>query len=128
VKPLVLVVDDEKDILRAVEDLLWNSGFEVTVANGAEKAIRAFDAAPRKPDLLLTDVVMPGMSGPMLAEKLKEKYPALRVVFMSGYDHSHVVRRYVIQQGYHLIPKPFALGDLKSAIQTALQESATAQG
>jgi two-component system cell cycle sensor histidine kinase/response regulator CckA len=116
----ILVVDDEREVLRLVQSLMADSGYEITLAAGAELALRAFEAAVKPPDLVLTDVVMPGMSGPMLADRLRELAPDLRVLFMSGFDHSQVVQRYVIRQGFDLIAKPFTARTLLSAIKKSL--------
>jgi CheY-like chemotaxis protein len=72
-------------------------------------------------DLLLTDVVAPGMSGPMLAEKLTELQPGLKVLFMSGYDNTHVVKQYVEKQGHALLRKPFDLETLGEKVQDMLE-------
>jgi two-component system cell cycle sensor histidine kinase/response regulator CckA len=119
----VLVVDDEREVLQVVEGLLLSMGYEVFTANNSDKATRLFES--KKPDLVISDVVMPGLSGPMLADKLRELNPKTKVLFMSGYDHSQVVQRYVVQQGFHLIAKPFNIIDLKSAVETSLQETIT---
>jgi two-component system cell cycle sensor histidine kinase/response regulator CckA len=116
----VLVVDDERDVLRLIETILGGAGYELVTANGAEEAIRQFEAMSPPPDLLITDVVMPGMSGPMLVNRLRASAPDLRVLFMSGYDHSQVVQQYVVQQGFDLIPKPFTGRALQAAIKKTL--------
>jgi CheY-like chemotaxis protein len=113
----VLVVDDEPDVLRLVETILTGQGYEVTPAKGADQAIRLFERLKRKPDLILTDVVMPGMSGPMLVERLQEIDPNINVLFMSGYDDRQVVRKYVVQKGFALIAKPFTLQELRASVQ-----------
>jgi CheY-like chemotaxis protein len=116
----LLVVDDEQDVLKLIGTMLADSGFEIVTASGAEDAIRAFEGMAQPPDLILTDVVMPGMSGPMLINRLRALAPEVRVLFMSGYDHSQVVQQYVIQQGFDLIPKPFTGRSLLAAIRKAL--------
>jgi two-component system cell cycle sensor histidine kinase/response regulator CckA len=117
----VIVVDDEPDVLRLVQSILSEEGYEVIAARTADAAIKAFERLGRRPDLLLTDVVMPGMSGPMLVDHLLETDPDLRVLFMSGYDERQVVQRYVLERGFSLIAKPFNVKTLRSAIQEALK-------
>ena len=119
-KTLLLIVDDEPDILKMTELFLSASGYEIITATGGEAALAAFESAPRHPDLVLADVVMPGMSGPMLIDRLRAIEPAIRVLFMSGYDERHVVQRYVVKQGYSLITKPFTHKGLQAAVQAAL--------
>jgi two-component system cell cycle sensor histidine kinase/response regulator CckA len=118
--PTVLVVDDEPDVLRLVEAILSEQGYHVVLAKGADNAIRTFDRMSRKPDLILTDVVMPGMSGPMLIDHLLQNNPNLRVLFMSGYDDRQVVQKYVIEKGFALISKPFTLQRLGASVKDVL--------
>jgi DNA-binding NtrC family response regulator len=119
-------VDDEADILHLMQTALEAEGYEVIPANNADSAIQAFNSA-RRPDLLLVDVVMPGMSGPMLVERLRGIEPNLKVLFMSGYDDRHVVQRYVLDQGFRLIPKPFTIKHLLRAIDAVIKESKPAR-
>jgi DNA-binding NtrC family response regulator len=120
----ILVVDDEPDMLRLVEAILVEQGYEVTVAKGSDAAIRTFERLTRKPDLILTDVVMPGMSGPMMIDHLLTLEPNLRVLFMSGYDDRQVVQRYVVEKGFALIPKPFTLQRLGDFVKDVLENKA----
>jgi CheY-like chemotaxis protein len=103
---VVLVVDDDADVLTLVESMLT--------------AMQFFESTPRRPDLVLADVVMPGMSGPMLVDHLLSQDPDLRVLFMSGYDDRQVVQRYVVEKGFRLIPKPFTVKSLRTAIKEVL--------
>lgn len=118
--PTVLVVDDEPDVLRLVEAILSEQGYQVLLAKGADNAIRTFERMSHKPDLVLADVVMPGMSGPMLVEHLLQTAPDLRVLFMSGYDERQVVQKYVVDKGFSLISKPFTLQSLGASVKEVL--------
>jgi len=119
--PTVLVVDDEPDVLRLIQSILTEDGFEVVSAKSADAAIKAFEQLGRRPDLLLTDVVMPGMSGPMLVDHLLQVEPELRVLFMSGYDDRQVAQRYVVERGFRLISKPFTIKALRAAIKAVIK-------
>lgn len=119
--PTILVVDDEPDVLRLVEAILGEQGYNVVLAKGADSAIRTFERLQRKPDLILTDVVMPGMSGPMLIDHLLSLQPDVRVLFMSGYDDRQVVQKYVVEKGFALIPKPFTLQRLAGSVKDVLE-------
>jgi DNA-binding NtrC family response regulator len=122
-----MVVDDEPEVLKLVEEILAEDGFKVVTAAGADIALRSFETMPHRPDLVLTDVVMPGMSGPMLVDRLLTIHPGLRVLFMSGYDDRQVVHRYVVEKGFRLITKPFSTKSLRGAVHEAISAGPTVQ-
>jgi two-component system cell cycle sensor histidine kinase/response regulator CckA len=117
----ILVVDDEPEIRKLVSAMLTRSGYRVVSADTGENAIRLFRNNPNA-DLLLTDVVAPGMSGPMIADQIAALKPDIKVLFMSGYDGTQVVRRYVVEKGYSLIAKPFTMEQLRSKVQAILAD------
>ena len=117
----VLVVDDEQDLRSLVANVLTEYGYKVVTAANGTKALALIAKMDSPPDLLLTDVVMPGMSGPVLADQLLAKFPAARVLFMSGYDERQVVQRYVVEKGFALVIKPFQLHNLCAAVKKAME-------
>jgi len=124
----ILVVDDEQDLRSLVANVLTEYGYKVVTASSAAKAISLLDRMDAPPDLLLTDVVMPGMSGPMLADQLLAKFAGARVLFMSGYDERQIVQRYVVEKGFALIIKPFQLHNLCAAVKKALEPLSSTVG
>lgn len=84
----VLVVEDEEEVRALARDVLELNGYTVLEALDAEDALRLGENHPGAIDLLITDVVMPRMSGPELARRLRARRPALRVLCMSGYPES----------------------------------------
>ena len=96
-KITVIVVDDEPEIRKLVGAMLTAVGFRVLSADTGENAVRLFKSHPET-DLLLTDVVAPGMSGPMIADEIAALKPAIKVLFMSGFDNTQVVQRYVVEK------------------------------
>jgi len=116
----ILVVDDEQEILTLVQSALARLGFHVLLATNGDAALELFDKKQVTIDLLLTDVVMPGISGPMLVDRLLATQPSLPVLFMSGYDDRQVVQRYVLKEGFALLPKPFTLEMLNAKVHELL--------
>ncbi len=84
----VLVVEDEEEVRALARDVLEMNGYTVLEALDAEDAVRLGESHPGPIELLITDVVMPRMSGPELARRLRARRPALRVLCMSGYPES----------------------------------------
>jgi DNA-binding NtrC family response regulator len=117
--PKVLVVDDEPEIRKLVAAMLARNGYRVLSADSGENALKLFKSNPDT-ELLLTDVVSPGMSGPMIADEIVLLKPEIKVLFMSGYDSTQVVQRYVIEKGYSLLTKPFTMEQLEAKVRAVL--------
>jgi DNA-binding NtrC family response regulator len=115
----VLVVDDEPEVRKLVAAMLTRNGYRVLSADTGENAIRLFKSNPDTA-LLLTDVVAPGMSGPMIADEIALLKPGIKVLFMSGYDSTQVVQRYVVEKGYSLLVKPFTMEQLERKVRAVL--------
>ena len=111
----ILVVDDAAGPLGFIRDLLQRHGFKVLVADCADEALRLFATHPEI-EILLTDVVMPGASGPELSRQLTEQMPALKVIYMSGYSEDAIARRGVLNPGIVLLQKPFTADSLLAKI------------
>jgi two-component system cell cycle sensor histidine kinase/response regulator CckA len=126
-KPTVLVVDDEPEIRKLVSAMLTSRGYNILLADTGEQAIKLFRKLSRDIDLLLTDVVAPGMAGPTLADQLLELKPDLKIMFMSGYDNRQVVQKYVVDKGYLLLPKPFTARQLEDKVVEALKPARLAK-
>lgn len=115
----ILVLDDEPGVLRLVCVMLEKKGYRVLSAANGEQALRHCDVNPQI-DLLLTDVIAPGMSGPMIADQILARQPGIKILFMSGYEGTQVVQRYVVEQGHALIVKPFTVPDLAQKVESIL--------
>ncbi len=102
----LLLVEDERGLREVTQRMLRRQGYGVLVAVNADEALRLFEQNPSI-DLLLTDVVMPGTSGPELAKQLVARKPALHVLYMSGYPDEAIARHGVLRPGIALLPKPF---------------------
>ena|ERR1041384_283556 len=118
-KRTILVVDDEPEIRKLVGAMVSNFGYAVLTADSGEHALRIYQKNGPI-DLLITDVVAPGMSGPMLADKLTELQPGLKVLYISGYDNTHVVQKYVVDKGHELLAKPFTVEEIQSKVREIL--------
>ena len=116
----VLLVEDEESILRMAELMLRHLGYGVLAASGPREALRLATGHPGEIRLLLTDVVMPGMNGRDLAERLLEVHPNLRVLFTSGYPADHLAPHGVVDQGVSFLQKPFTLQALAAKVRSLL--------
>src|SRR2546425_13036884 len=116
----ILVLDDEAEVRKLVAAMLTGNGYRVLTADNGDNAIKIFKKSKQPVDLLLLDVVSPGLSGPMVADRITELQPGLRVLFMSGYDNTNVVQRYVVEKGYALLHKPFTVEELGRKVREVL--------
>ncbi|RZU54041.1 PAS domain S-box-containing protein [Krasilnikovia cinnamomea] len=112
----VLIVEDQPDVARLVERLLQPAGYSITVSTDTRTAVEAVRNGA-KPDLLITDVVMPNMTGPELAEALRAHRPGLPVVYMSGYTAAALGPQIQLDANSVLLEKPFTRSGLLDAIQ-----------
>jgi two-component system cell cycle sensor histidine kinase/response regulator CckA len=115
----VLVVEDSEGLRRLASRLLEQQGYSVLVAANAEEARRVFEGN-RSIDVLLTDVVMPGGSGPELTKWLVEQRPGLHVIYMSGYTEDAIVQHGVLKAGIAFLHKPFTAETLGRKIREVL--------
>src|SRR5690242_11809412 len=123
-KRTILVVDDEAEIRKLVGAMVSQAGYTILTADSGEHALVLYKNNKGPIDLLITDVVAPGMSGPMLADKLTELQPDLKVLYISGYDNTHVVQKYVVEKGHALLAKPFTVDQIKTKVRELLSPAA----
>ena len=115
----VLVVEDADGLRELTKRLLERQGYTVLLAANAEEARHLFDEHPSV-DLLLTDVVMPGASGPELVKELVEQRPTLKVIYMSGYTDEAIVHHGVLDPGIVFLHKPFSSESLGQKIREVI--------
>jgi two-component system cell cycle sensor histidine kinase/response regulator CckA len=116
----VLLVEDADALRKLARSFLVDHGFEVITASNGEEAVQVAMNHNGHIDLLLTDVVMPGMNGRVLADRLLSKRPGLKVVFISGYTDSFIAGHGVLEPGTHLLHKPFTEDALIRKIREVL--------
>ncbi len=117
----VLVVEDDAGTLEVTRRLLERSGFRIRAAEHAGAALAVLGREHAEIDLVLTDVMMPGMSGVELAARIGERWPALPVVMMSGYSDAEVRAKGALGRQRSLIEKPFTAAGLLSTVEAALR-------
>jgi CheY-like chemotaxis protein len=117
---LVLVVEDEDLIRSLAEQILADRGYRVVSAGNAAEALEVVARLDREIDLLLTDIVMPGLSGLDLAQRLQRRAPGLRVLFMSGYSDSPLLRAGLAREGAAFLQKPFSADALERRVRDLL--------
>lgn len=124
----ILVVEDELGVLRLVEKILGEKGYNVFAASLPEEAVSLFEKHREEIDLLLTDVAMPSMSGTQLADLLRDRKPDLKVLLMSGYLDASSKNENIGRSGYNFIAKPFISSTLLEKVDQILQISCHGEG
>ena len=116
----ILVVEDDLAIRNLIAEILQPLGYQVRLAGSGTEALGIAETAGRSFDLLLTDVVMPGMNGEELARRLQEQYPHIKVIFMSGHSEETVIQHGIEQQGVAFLRKPILPGRLVAKLREVL--------
>jgi len=118
----VLLTEDDPALLKMTEAMLKRLGYRVFAAATPETAIRLAEEHREEIRLLITDVIMPGMNGRDLADKLCGMLPDLRCLFMSGYTADVIATKGVLDEGVHFIQKPFQKKDLATRVRELLDQ------
>jgi CheY-like chemotaxis protein len=116
----VLVVEDEEAVRALTRMTLEARGYHVLAAASAEQALEVAARHPGPIPLVVTDVVMPGLSGGELAARLVELRPEMRVIFVSGYTDDTIAHHGVLDPGVHFLQKPFTLDALARKVREVL--------
>lgn len=125
-KETILVVDDEESLRTVVVDLLGHLGYCTLSAASADDAMKVALEYPGRIDLLLTDVAMHPLTGPMLAEELMRSRPEMKVIFISGYANGSLAPDGVLKPGTVLVNKPFSMKILSARLREVLGNPAPA--
>jgi CheY-like chemotaxis protein len=116
----VLVVEDDANIRSNVCECLQQLGYQTSQAESGGSALHVCEQLEGRIDLVITDLVMAGTSGSELANDLTERYPEIRVLFMSGYSEDSAARREILMRNRPFLQKPFSVAELAKSVQDAL--------
>jgi CheY-like chemotaxis protein len=116
----ILVAEDQDDIRGLAASILDEQGYRVIASASGAEAIRCGEQEGNRIDLLLTDVVMPGMTGKELAERLSARHAELKVLYMSGYTADVIGRQGVLEPGTDFLAKPFTPAELTRKVREVL--------
>ncbi len=119
----ILLVEDEDGVRNSAAEYLTESGYTVLQASGGTEALQMAEQYPQPIDLLLTDLVMPQMSGTDLAKKIAEMRPAIRTIFVSGYSNNLLSAQQIADPRHVLLQKPFRLATLGERVRQTLGEA-----
>jgi CheY-like chemotaxis protein len=116
----ILVVEDEPSVRELARRLLADAGYDVLTAEDGADALKTFMQCDGRFDLVLTDLIMPGLSGRELAQELRRDAPGVNVIYMSGYTAGLLGEQAFIAEGEELLEKPFTRSQLLHAVEDAL--------
>jgi CheY-like chemotaxis protein len=117
---LLLVVEDDPILRKIFTKMLEKKGYRVRTASSGDDALALVEKEKLRPDLLITDVIMPGMDGRTLVEKMQSILKDQKVLYMSGYTGDAIVHHGILDPGTHFIQKPFSVDELDLKIQELL--------
>ena len=120
---IIMLVEDEAAVRQVTRTVLERRGYTVLEADRPESAIALADSLPHAPNLVVTDVILPGISGRQLAGLLEEKWPGLKVLYLSGYMDDAIARHGVLDRGVALLEKPFTPDALALKVRQVLDST-----
>lgn len=118
----ILVVEDEQGVRGILHRVLREHGYTVWVASSGQEALCLIDDTPVQIDLLVTDVVMPGLNGPELAMALRDRQPNIRTLFLSGYAEQDILRDQILRHQASFLAKPFSTRTLLAKVHEVLKQ------
>lgn len=123
----ILIVDDDESIHAMILDTLQPLGYNILTAASGTEALELSRSTPQTIDLILSDVIMPGMNGRQLADAIGKEQPGIKTILMSGYTDNVIAQHGVLQQGYTLVSKPLLPISLANKIREVLDQPQTKQ-
>jgi CheY-like chemotaxis protein len=124
--PTILLVEDEDSVRRLMHKFLERDGYQLLESNSAEGAANLAESFTQPIDLLITGVVMPGMTGPELASRLAAQRGPIRSLFVSGYRHDTLEHQGLLDRRLNLLTKPFPASELLKRVRACLQQEPVA--
>ena len=121
----VLLVEDDEALRDLALAILTSCGYAVITTKDSQEALRICESRASSIDLLLTDVVMPGISGRVLAQEILSRNPRAKVLYMSGYTKNVIVHHGVLDSGTHFLQKPFTPSLLAGKVREVLDYRGT---
>jgi CheY-like chemotaxis protein len=118
----VLLVEDDDMVRRMTAAILIKIGYSVVLAESPMEALAVVEKEATPIDLLITDVVMPKMSGTELASKINKIKPEIKVLFMSGYTENVIVHQGALKEGIHFVQKPFSMNDFAKKVRETIED------
>ena len=117
----ILLVEDEDAVRTFSARALSNKGYQVMDAPGGVSALRILEEKKFTPEILITDVMMPEMDGTTLAKQVKEKYPQIKIIFISGYAEDRFKEH--LGSDVYFLPKPFTLKQLATKVKEVMESN-----
>ncbi|MBL0318552.1 MAG: response regulator [Alphaproteobacteria bacterium] len=125
---IILLVEDEAAVRAFAARALSNKGYTVLEAGTGEAALSIVEKRGKDIQIIISDVVMPGLNGPAMVERAKRIFPHLKIIFISGYAEEGLVGSFQIRKKYHFLPKPFTLKQLASKVkEVSLEKEDTSE-
>jgi len=120
----LLLVEDDRSVRQLADRMLGDRGYKVIPCSGGKDALRAFASAPEQIDIVVTDLIMPGMSGRELVQALRQIRPSVAALYVSGYTQDEIIRRGLHDPSVSFLQKPFTADELTNKVRAVLDARA----
>jgi len=119
----ILIVEDDPTVCQFASEALMSLGYRVLKADNGGTALELIKSEEHQFDLIVTDLIMPGINGKELVEKVKKIIPDVKVLYVSGYSGNHIVHNGLLEKGVNFIPKPYTLKTLAGKVREVLENT-----
>ena len=119
-KGRILLVEDEVPVRLFSAKALINKGYDVIDVESGQAGLSVIKAEGKTIDLIITDVIMPGITGPAMVQEILKTYPDIKVIYISGYAEDVFINTYGVERGFHFLSKPYSLKQLAAKVKEVL--------
>jgi len=116
----ILFVEDEEEVCRFASESLVSLGYDVSKAHNGRKALELIKNDYQKFDLIITDLIMPELNGKEFIDKVKQFFPEVKAIYVSGYTDNHIVNNGLLEKGVNFIHKPYSIKTLAATVRKVL--------
>lgn len=118
----ILIIEDDETVRTLMVNILRSRGYEVFECSDGNEALKFFETQNQKIDIIISDIIMPGIDGPTVVKNIKKNRPEIKIIFISGYGKQYLSEQNIAQENIYFLQKPFAMKDLIKSVRALVDD------